>query len=64
MLLYHAAVERNLEIWEEMKKATPFGKTCCLRAKVDMQSNNGCMRDPTIYRCKDEPHVKTGTKYK
>ncbi|XP_033626756.1 bifunctional glutamate/proline--tRNA ligase-like [Asterias rubens] len=58
------SVERNLEIWEEMKKATPFGKTCCLRAKVDMQSNNGCMRDPTIYRCKDELHVKTGTKYK
>ncbi|XP_022104839.1 bifunctional glutamate/proline--tRNA ligase-like [Acanthaster planci] len=58
------SVEKNLQMWEEMKKATTFGRTCCLRAKIDMQSNNGCMRDPTIFRCKDEPHVKTGTKYK
>ncbi|VDL77234.1 unnamed protein product [Nippostrongylus brasiliensis] len=29
-----------------------------------MQSNNGAMRDPTIYRCKPEEHVRTGMKYK
>ena len=31
---------------------------------MNMQSDNGCMRDPTIYRCKNEPHPSTGTKYK
>ena len=61
---YNNTVEKNLSMWEEMKRGTPFGQTCCVRAKIDMKSDNGCMRDPTIYRCKDEPHVKTGKKYK
>lgn len=61
---YHNTVEKNLSMWEEMKAGTAFGQTCCVRAKIDMKSDNGCMRDPTIYRCKDEPHVRTGTKYK
>ena len=58
------AVEENLALWEEMKKASERGLQCCLRAKIDYLSDNGCMRDPTIYRCKLEPHPKTGTKYK
>jgi hypothetical protein len=29
-----------------------------------MQSDNGCLRDPTIYRCKLEPHPRTKDKYK
>ena len=59
-----SAVEKNLEIWEEMKKGTEYGQRFALRAKLDYQSENGCMRDPTIYRCKPEEHVRTGTKYK
>ncbi|XP_054568889.1 bifunctional glutamate/proline--tRNA ligase isoform X2 [Eptesicus fuscus] len=57
------SVEKNLQMWEEMKKGSPFGQTCCLRAKIDMNSNNGCMRDPTLYRCKIQPHPRTGNRY-
>uniref|UniRef100_A0A4X2KTG4 Bifunctional glutamate/proline--tRNA ligase n=1 Tax=Vombatus ursinus TaxID=29139 RepID=A0A4X2KTG4_VOMUR len=58
------SVEKNLQMWEEMKKGTPFGQTCCLRAKISMTNNNGCMRDPTLYRCKTQPHPRTGNRYK
>ncbi|XP_068086803.1 bifunctional glutamate/proline--tRNA ligase [Anabrus simplex] len=58
------SVEENLKLWEEMKKGSEQGQKCCVRAKIDMNSANGCMRDPTIYRCKNEPHPRTGTKYK
>ncbi|KAK8404604.1 hypothetical protein O3P69_007683 [Scylla paramamosain] len=58
------SVEKNRAMWEEMKKGTEKGLACCVRAKIDMNSDNGCMRDPTIYRCKNEPHVRTGTKYR
>ncbi|GFU46023.1 hypothetical protein NPIL_628681 [Nephila pilipes] len=51
-------------MWEEMKKGTDYGKTCCVRAKIDMSSDNGCLRDPTLYRCKAMPHPRTGDKYK
>lgn len=58
------SIEKNLEIWEEMKKGTEYGQRFALRAKLDYQSENGCLRDPTIYRCKPEEHVRTGLKYK
>lgn len=51
-------------MWEEMKKGTSIGQKCCIRAKIDMKSDNGCLRDPTMYRCKPEIHVRTGDKYK
>nr|XP_033793348.1 bifunctional glutamate/proline--tRNA ligase isoform X2 [Geotrypetes seraphini] len=57
-------VEKNQQMWEEMRKGTEYGQTCCLRAKIDMSSNNGCIRDPTLYRCKNQPHPRTGSKYK
>ncbi|XP_037952886.1 bifunctional glutamate/proline--tRNA ligase-like isoform X2 [Teleopsis dalmanni] len=56
--------KKNMSMWQEMIKGTEYGQKCCVRAKIDMQSANGCMRDPTIYRCKNEPHPRTGTKYK
>ena len=59
-----AAVEENLRLWEEMKRGSERGLQCCLRARIDMQSDNGCLRDPTIYRCKLEPHPRTKDKYK
>ncbi|KAI4469059.1 prolyl-trna synthetase [Holotrichia oblita] len=56
--------EKNFSLWQEMKNGSEKGQKCCVRAKIDMQSPNGCLRDPTIYRCKNEPHPRTGTKYK
>ncbi|XP_051578607.1 bifunctional glutamate/proline--tRNA ligase-like [Myxocyprinus asiaticus] len=58
------SVEKNMQMWEEMKKGTEYGQTCCMRAKIDMNSNNGCLRDPTLYRCKNTPHPRTGSTYK
>ncbi|EDV94976.1 bifunctional glutamate/proline--tRNA ligase [Drosophila grimshawi] len=58
------SVEKNLSLWQEMLQGSAAGQKCCVRAKIDMSSPNGCMRDPTIYRCKNEPHPRTGTKYK
>ena len=62
--MYILAVEKNLEMWEEMKKGSDLGQMCALRAKLDYESDNGCLRDPTLYRCKPETHVQTGDKYK
>ncbi len=51
-------------MWREMLKGSDYGLRCCVRAKINMNSANGCLRDPTIYRCKPESHPKTGDKYK
>lgn len=59
-----SAIEVNLYMWNEMQQGTSKGQECCVRAKIDYESANGCLRDPTIYRCKPEPHPRTGTKYK
>ncbi|XP_077280024.1 glutamyl-prolyl-tRNA synthetase [Temnothorax americanus] len=58
------SIDDNLALWEEMKRGTEEGQKYCVRAKIDYQSTNGCMRDPTIYRCKPESHPRTGNKYK
>jgi glutamyl-tRNA synthetase len=58
------SVEENLRRFDEMKRATEFGQTCCLRAKIDMQDKNKALRDPVIYRCNLLSHHRTGTKWK
>lgn len=54
--------EQNLAIWEKMiqGEATDY----CVRGKGNMEALNKCMRDPVLYRCKNDPHHRTGTKYK
>lgn len=58
------SVEVNLKKWTEMQKGSEEGQKCCVRAKLDFESKNGCLRDPTMYRCKNEPHPRHGSKYK
>lgn len=55
---------KNLAMWQQMVEGTEQGQRSCVRAKIDMASDNGCLRDPTMYRCKPEPHIRTGYKYK
>lgn len=55
-----------LKIFEKLLKGTDKdAMTWCMRAKMDMDSNNGCMRDPVLYRGNvAHPHHRTGTKFK
>eukprot|EP00898_Chlorokybus_atmophyticus_P001795 jgi/Chlat1/2616/Chrsp178S02500 len=59
-----ASAEDNLKLWREMLAGSDKGKECCLRAKLDMKSPNGTMRDPVLYRCNPTLHHRTGSKYK
>jgi len=57
-------VQENLDAWEQMKIASPVGCTYIVRAKIDMKSLNGTLRDPAIYRVNNTtPHIRTGRKY-
>eukprot|EP00056_Hartaetosiga_gracilis_P007182 m.105150 g.105150 ORF g.105150 m.105150 type:complete len:1374 (+) comp12650_c0_seq2:409-4530(+) len=56
-------LEENLRLWAEMVKGSDEGLKCSVRAKIDFANDNGTLRDPTMYRCKKEEHIKTGTKY-
>jgi bifunctional glutamyl/prolyl-tRNA synthetase len=57
------SVEKNLQLWQEMITGSEKGLQCCVRAKIDMNSPNGCLRDPAMYRCKKQPHPRTGSRY-
>jgi len=54
-------VEENHKIFAEMiaGKADDYA----LRAKIDMKSPNGCLRDPVLFRTIKEAHHRTGKKY-
>lgn len=54
-------IEKNLQIYEKMLKGE--ADEYCLRAKIDMNCDNGCMRDPVLGRTHRTPHQRTGKKY-
>jgi glutamyl/glutaminyl-tRNA synthetase len=43
-----------------MKKGTEEGLRCCVRAKINFESENKVMRDPVIFRCNLTRHHRTG----
>lgn len=58
------SVAENLDLFERME-AGEFGEgERVLRAKIDMQHDNMQMRDPIMYRIRDEAHHRTGTTWK
>jgi glutamyl-tRNA synthetase len=40
------------------------GAACCLRVRMDMASDNACLRDPVAFRCNAHPHWRTGSVHK
>jgi glutamyl-tRNA synthetase len=56
--------EKNKAMFDEMIKGSDEGRKCVLRAKIDMKSENGTLRDPVLFRCKNEEHARHGWKYK
>ncbi|QIX01568.1 hypothetical protein AMS68_007085 [Peltaster fructicola] len=56
--------EQSLAHFAEMEKGSEEGTKWYIRAKIDMSSVNGRMRDPVIYRCNPEPHHRTGSTWK
>jgi len=58
------SVEDNIKYFELMCSGDAEGAKWCLRAKINMQSVNGTMRDPVLYRQNLTPHHRSGTTYK
>ena len=57
-------VEEALHLFDIMCSGKPEGAAWCLRAKIDMKSVNGTLRDPVLYRQNLTPHHNTGTTFK
>ena len=57
------SVERNLEIFRDMKAGKYADGEWCLRAKIDMASPNIHFRDPVIYRIRHVAHYHLGDRW-
>jgi glutaminyl-tRNA synthetase len=54
------SVEENLDLFARMRAGEFEDGAHVLRAKIDMASPNITMRDPVMYRIKNETHYRTG----
>ena len=57
------SVEENLDLFRRMRDGEFKEGEHVLRARIDMNSANINMRDPTIYRIKNKAHHRTGDKW-
>ncbi len=57
------SVEKNLELFERMRRGEFPDGARTLRAKIDMASPNLNMRDPVMYRIMHVSHHRTGNKW-
>ena len=56
--------EEAMKIFKDMCSGSEEGGKWCLRAKINMQSVNGTMRDPVLFRQNLTPHHRTGSTFK
>ncbi len=57
------STEKNVELWKKMLTGLKEGEAS-VRIKISMNNKNAAMRDPSIMRIIDQPHVRTGKKYR
>ena len=57
-------VDENLNLWQSMISGDETGLKCAARFRMDMQNDNGALRDPVAFRCNLTPHHRTGTTFK
>jgi glutaminyl-tRNA synthetase len=58
------SVAENLDLFRRMRNGEFADGKHVLRAKIDMQSPNINLRDPTLYRIRHIPHQNAGDKWK
>ncbi|MET0908865.1 MAG: glutamine--tRNA ligase/YqeY domain fusion protein [Ilumatobacteraceae bacterium] len=58
------STEENLDLFRRMRAGEFAEGACVLRARIDMQHDNMQMRDPVMYRIRDEHHHRTGDAWK
>ena len=57
------SVDENLDLFRRMRAGEFADGEHVLRAKIDMQSPNINLRDPTLYRIRHQSHPRTGDKW-
>lgn len=57
-------VDENLDLFARMTAGEFAEGSRVLRAKIDMQHENMQMRDPVMYRIRDQHHFRTGDRWK
>lgn len=57
------SVEENLELFRKMRDGESDEGARVLRAKIDMQHENMQLRDPVMYRIRNQPHHRMGDRW-